>query len=413
MTFFEPSIFDTSGPSIGLLPKCGACGLHKTCTSPKMKITGLGGSKILIVGEAPGEREDSKNEQFVGKSGKYLESMLDSVGVRMREDCILTNALICRPPNNETPTEDQIGYCQPNLKKTIKEEKPHVILTVGRSAIDSVLRGIWTEPLGPMNRWAGWLIPCRDLNTWIVPTYHPSYVLRELEVTKGMSPIERIFRSDLRQVAKLYQMGRPHENNQDLKDRILILTEEKDVVDFIYKIREEGKPFAFDYETNMLKPDKKSGKLGYGRSCIHSASVCNSTEVAASFSMMSGRVQKAWSRLLKSRCPKIAHNLKFEDRWSRANGWVVQNWIWDTMNMAHVIDNRKNICSLSFQSFVNLGIAPWGGSIGKYFEAKGSYANNKIKQVNLDQLLLYNGMDSLATFMLAEHQMELLNQSFR
>src|SRR5262245_43419820 len=88
-------------------PRCGLCGLLNKCQSPKMEVYGKGKNGILIVGEAPGANEDEQGIPFVGKAGRYLRGILHGLDVNMRNDCWLTNSLICRPPNNATPTSDQ------------------------------------------------------------------------------------------------------------------------------------------------------------------------------------------------------------------------------------------------------------------------------------------------------------------
>src|SRR6516225_6965990 len=73
--FFKASTLYRKAP-LAMVPRCGACGLHETCKSPKMRPTGEGRRKILIVGEAPGKTEDEENRQFCGKTGERLERKL-------------------------------------------------------------------------------------------------------------------------------------------------------------------------------------------------------------------------------------------------------------------------------------------------------------------------------------------------
>src|SRR6185503_19587936 len=101
-------------PAVGLVPRCGACGLLKTCESPKMAPYGKGKRGVLIVGEAPGQSEDERGRPFVGKSGQFLRGTLEGLGFDMDRYAWTTNALICRPPNNQTPDNKRISYCRPN-----------------------------------------------------------------------------------------------------------------------------------------------------------------------------------------------------------------------------------------------------------------------------------------------------------
>lgn len=153
--FFPASmLLETKAPT-SLVPKCGACGLYKTCNTPKMEPSGAGRKRILILAEAPGETEDAKGIQLCGKSGTYLSDTLKGLGVSMRKDCWLTNAIICRPPDNETPDDKKIEWCRPNLTKTIKELQPDIIIPLGGVAVKSLIGSIWKEDVGPISRWVG------------------------------------------------------------------------------------------------------------------------------------------------------------------------------------------------------------------------------------------------------------------
>jgi uracil-DNA glycosylase family 4 len=141
--FFHESSLVRQAPQLSLAPKCGTCGIYKTCKSPKMPVHGKGRKGILIVGEAPGATEDEQNRPFCGKSGQFLRDRLKRYGINMDEDCWLTNALICHPANNRKPTPDEIGYCRPNVLKAIRELEPLVILLVGGPAVTSVIGSTW------------------------------------------------------------------------------------------------------------------------------------------------------------------------------------------------------------------------------------------------------------------------------
>ena len=195
--FFSTSDITAKAPP-SKVPKCGLCGLYKHCNSPKMPSTGEGRKKILVVAEAPGEREDKKNTQLIGKSGKLLRRHLKRLGVDLDRDCWKTNAVICRREENKTPDDVMIDACRPNLFKTIRKYKPNSIILLGRVAITSMLKEIWKESIGKVSRWGGYAIPCTNSNAWLIPTFHPSYILRGLQDT----PTEKAFHKHLRMGVK-------------------------------------------------------------------------------------------------------------------------------------------------------------------------------------------------------------------
>ena len=62
---------------------------------------------IMFIGEAPGFHEDQQGLPFVGQSGKYLDDLLEMIGLS-RKDVFITNVVKCRPPNNRDPLPDEI-----------------------------------------------------------------------------------------------------------------------------------------------------------------------------------------------------------------------------------------------------------------------------------------------------------------
>lgn len=397
-----------SGPTVFSAPRCGLCGLYTKCKSPKMPVYGKGKKEILVCGEAPGEQEDKRNRPFVGPAGQFLKESLDLVGINMERDCWLTNSLICRPPNNATPTNNQISYCYPNIKKVIQELNPKVILTVGRSALQSVLTEIWQDDLGNLSRWVGWKIPCRKFNAWIIPTYHPSFVLRELN---NKSPVQSIFLAHLKMLSDVTK--KPYK--QVPTDRIRILHDTQEAAQVLQEITKQQPVIAFDYETSSLKPDE-------GGSIVSAAVAWN--DQAISFPWYGNHLLEAWDALMKSKCPKVAHNLIFEDRWTtnQQRPWKqvgkneysapkrlfmkVNNWVWDTMVMAHVLDGRKGICSLGFQSLILLGVENYWRNLPNFneFQDTNGKQSNKIFTNQLDSLLEYNAKDALYTLQIANKQ---------
>lgn len=148
---------------------CSECKLHEGCKSyrvppemhPRKAVPPV---DLLLVGEAPGEQEDVENRPFVGKSGQFLRGWLNAWG----GSWTLTNAIKCRPPNNDTPTEEQIKFCEPFLTYDISTYSPKVIICLGVTA----LRAVW--PKGPGTIHKARMAPVKLGNAWVVTTYHPS-----------------------------------------------------------------------------------------------------------------------------------------------------------------------------------------------------------------------------------------------
>ena len=247
---------------------CTKCGLHKDCKSPFMKYTGRGKKQILIVGEAPGRSEDEewkelgyeKPTQLIGEAGQLLESKLETLGIDLHKDCYLINSVNCRPPNNRKPTRKEINFCRPKMGEAIKELEPKSIWLLGGAAVESFYDKRFKNL--SISRWRKLCIPDKRYNAWILPMFHPSYVLR----SKGNSNLESTYDGDLKWAVSCLRRGQPF--FYDFEKDVEILIDYKEVIKALqYFLKESGEIF-FDYETTSLKPFGSLQK-------IWSMSMCN------------------------------------------------------------------------------------------------------------------------------------------
>jgi len=381
------------------LPRCGRCGLLSGCKSPRMPVTGEGKREVLVVAEAPGEEEDKRNTQLIGPSGRTLRKHLRKVGVDLDRDCWKTNAVICCPHRN--PTTEEVTACRPNLLKTIRELNPKMILLLGGQAIASLIGWMLREEPGAVGRWAGWRIPSQRLNTWICPTWHPSYVMRAENAggqaernRQQMQVVSVMFDRHLRRAFEL--RGRPWRKLPEFAKQVKVEILAGEAAKLIRRwfCRSE-QPVAFDFETDMLKPDSEQSKIV---SCAMSEG-----DHTLAF-LVVRETREAVVEFLRSRVPKVAHNAKFEDRWARrVLGVSVRSWHWDTMQAAHVLDNRRGVSGLKFQAFVQLGQEPYNETVAPFLEGS-SNVPNRVTQADAHDLLLYNGLDALLTWSLYRKQ---------
>ena len=123
---------------------------------------------IMMVGEAPGAKEDREGRPFIGASGRFLAEMLDSIGMT-RDDVFITNIVKYRPPKNRDPRADEIAAFMPYLHAQIDIIKPKVIVTLGRYAMNVFLPG---AKIGEVH---GQLQNTDDYK--ILPLYHPAAAL--------------------------------------------------------------------------------------------------------------------------------------------------------------------------------------------------------------------------------------------
>jgi len=139
-------------------------------------------AKLMFVGEAPGEEEDLQGEPFVGRAGQLLTKMILAMGLT-REQVYIANIVKCRPdmppgaPGNRKPTKTEMETCVPYLRAQIDVIKPAVMVALGATAVEGLL-----GPIGTIGSLRGKFLEYRG--TPLMPTYHPSYLLRNQSNTE-------------------------------------------------------------------------------------------------------------------------------------------------------------------------------------------------------------------------------------
>ncbi len=116
---------------------CELCGLCETRTNA-VPGEGSGRLGIMLVGEAPGRKEDESGRPFVGSAGKNLDLALQEAGIE-RSQAFITSIVKCRPPENRDPTPAEKTACRPYLLEQIKALQPRVIVALGRHGLSGLL----------------------------------------------------------------------------------------------------------------------------------------------------------------------------------------------------------------------------------------------------------------------------------
>lgn len=131
-------------------------------------------TSLLFIGEAPGEEEDKQGLPFVGASGKLLQEMISNIGIDINK-MYITNICFWRPPLNRPPTDEEIKLCLPMTIEIIKLINPKLIVTLGSVATKSLHKNITN-----ISKVRGILqeITINNNIYKILPTFHPSYILR-------------------------------------------------------------------------------------------------------------------------------------------------------------------------------------------------------------------------------------------
>ena len=137
-------------------------------------------SPIMLIGEAPGQKEDELSKPFVGEAGSLLNKMLSAINLN-RKDLYVTNVVNYRPPLNRKPDSNEIRRYSEFLLEHVDIIKPKIIILLGSTAMEAFFgsnlkiskeRGIWKEML------------IKDKTFLTMVTFHPAYLLRQNDQKK-------------------------------------------------------------------------------------------------------------------------------------------------------------------------------------------------------------------------------------
>ncbi len=136
-------------------------------------------AKIMFIGEAPGKNEAETARPFCGASGRLLDQMITSIGLK-RDDVYITNIVKDRPPENRDPTPEEIEIYAPFLNRQIEIIQPRVLATLGRFSMNYIMEKLkQQDKLGPISQMHGKEFPTQTSygEVIIVPLYHPAVAL--------------------------------------------------------------------------------------------------------------------------------------------------------------------------------------------------------------------------------------------
>ena len=133
-------------------------------------------SNLMIIGEAPGQEEDEQGIPFVGRAGQLLNKMLSAINLD-RKDVYITNVVPWRPPQNRTPTDQEILEFLPFLQRQIEIIKPKILYILGTTAAKAILST--PQSLGKLRgKWYEYKTISLESTIDVLVSYHPAFLLR-------------------------------------------------------------------------------------------------------------------------------------------------------------------------------------------------------------------------------------------
>lgn len=367
---------------LAVLPNCNACGAASACQYPKQKPPKRG-DIVVVVGRPEADKPDSIANTFP----EGLRTLCNRVGIP--PDSLTVVAASACPGASEGSWK----HCQPLLASTLASLQPKLVIPYGPAATQAVVGRYWQHPAELYDRWYGQQIPERTLNAWICPVGYAARELRNFEATNMWA--YRWLRGAFSKTSRPWTSPpKPVESD------VQCIYKHAEIVAALQEASRQS-VVAFDYETTGLKPEWPIHEI------VSMAVAWTEGDRIVCYSFPVSKAEhEAVRGFLASSAKKVAANMKFEDRWSWSKlGVRVNKWYWDTMLAAHWENPIDGITGLKFQAFASLGVPFYAGDVEAFFDAPSDRERNRIHQVPIQSLLIYNGVDAILELILASKQM--------
>lgn len=321
------------------LAECENCTL-KTPDCQPVYTSGPEDSTTIIIGEAPGYNETRTQEAFTGISGELLNRVLSHVGID-RNTCKVTNACLCRPPDNRTPNKSEIAACRPRLLADV--EGTTTVISLGATAATS-LAG---SPVKITQFRAG---PPKDLDgkKWIA-TIHPANCLRTPDNFPHLvADLEKVNAVTIKVEPPTYK----------------VIDDADTALKAFRELRERTDRLVIDIETAFDKDVSFEHPNHSELLCIGIGYGPGKVIVVERNALQHKAVTTELGRLLASK-KVIAHNGKFDIKALLKYNSSIRLWF-DTMLASYVLDERGGTHGLKYLAKELLGAPDWDSELKKY-----------------------------------------------
>ena len=354
------------------LAKCEECPLYDESYVPP-NYNGLTQPKYLFVGEAPGGKEVRQGKPFVGMSGRLLDLILEETDIDKKQSA-LTNAVMCRPQGNDTPSDTAISCCKPALQGVIEELQPEYVVSLGATAAKSLLDDnkvkITKERVGPP----------RDMDGYkYVPTVHPAACLRN----PNLFPL---LVGDIKKlIPNAYITWEPpkYKAVDDAQDARAVISELRERRNFSTLVLDlevgEDKDDSFGHPNTLL-----AAGMGYEPGKV----VVIGTEA-----FRDANVRQDFSKLLESK-EVVCHNGKYDLGVLYRMGFGLFDLAEDTMLKSYTLNEMKGVHGLKYLAKERLGLPDWDKELWEWNDGK----EGKWDDIPKDVLYKYNAFDVAATW---------------
>jgi len=336
-------------------------------------------AEVIVIGEAPGMLEIKNGIPFCGLSGKLLRETLDKVGFD-KNKLFIINAVQCHPEDdkgsNRTPSILEIQCCRDNLISEIRKVKNRkLIILVGSVPLRALLHKNGINKYRGMEEWN------EEFNCWVIPTFHPAAILRDINK-------KQYFENDLKKSKSLLSASKrekikylyPH-NLEELENILNLFSPDSTI--------------AFDIETNSLSPFKEKSKI-----LMLSLSDGNTTAVIPLYYKYSPfsdlelvAVVNLLHQFFTTHKNLVAHNGKFDSLWLDVIFNIDAVPTFDTMIAQYLLNEQAELGLKRLASqYTNLG---------NYAQGVTDFYSD-LEQIDAETVIEYSAMDAYATHLLYE-----------
>lgn len=398
---------------------CAQCSLDREpLHHPKMPATGAARPIVYVLGEAPGEDEDTEGEQFVGKAGRTIRDCWPEDWTAVTR---WNNTLNCRPPDNRDPSELELACCRSRIEADILATKPKVIVAVGAFALQWLTQtrlphkeydggrqradeppGVIKPGLPAITHWRGRRLPANVGGhvCWVYPIVHPSAINRWRNDKKIGDAWQRTFERDIERMFNDVAAGLPEpyvEPPEEYRKSIECLTTYgpqglKRIADRLAEIAQRASS-GIDVETNAVHVyhTRTPKLLTIAVGSYHDTFAFGIDHPECKWTPEERDVILAMlHHFVLNSGKKCAHYLKMEQEWM---SWLLGDEVlydteWgDTHAQAHAIDERpvKELGELTTLHF------------GFDVKALTNMDKSRLAEYPLTDVLMYNGLDTKYT----------------
>ena len=395
---------------------CSDCGLNMQCQTPKFPVWGKGNKKILLVLDTPSTKEDELSEPFTGPRGMLIKELLkDRLGISVKNDCWVAYGVRCCSRKNIKAFN--VDACRKYLHEDINELKPSVIIPFGYWAMIAISGDILTSKSRgkTTDEWTGYTIPDQRFLTWIIPTWD----IFQLNIDTAKPDNVKIMQMIFHFGNALKVLDTPVDKI-DYEGKVKIIKKDQKIINLLSRLNDEAKMkkilkekliLALDFETTGKKPHRE------GHEIISIAISDGNKAWAFNYDKMDNAVTILFRQLLRSdNVYWRVHNVQFEWLWSyNIFGVYPVNLDQDTILGLHVLNSQKRK-GLKPNVYCLFGVAGYDDKTEEYISAPpaeeklhGANAFNLMRQMPKGENLLYNGLDALFTYLIADY----INENLR